>query len=360
MQSWWTYSPYYDVGIYLGGVNVSCKTNTNLIPDWVSTVTGKNQGWGLIPLWVGLQAPCNDAQSYSTFPYGDTEAHLAEDYSDGVTEATNAENKAGPLGLSRSVVYYNMENYNPNNSTCAAAVEKFLSGWVTKLKNDGYQAGVYANNAPVQQNVSNVSPQPDDVWITHFDSKATIFDPVVDDSKWPAGHRMRQYVLSNSTSRHYETFDNKQIEIDRDIEYAEVAGADGTKTYTYPDANFHELTDGADQVIPGGINNAYQGNNDNPFKFGQIAGSDYYSSTQTGSTYWWDNGSFTPINPPCGPGLNSPPPTDLSNFQVVGWNYDANYHGHGCLYNVHTGGTNTFDYTGAFVTCSPRTARNGI
>ncbi len=41
MGVWWTYSPYYDIGIYLGGVNVDCKNNTNLVSDWVSNVAGK-------------------------------------------------------------------------------------------------------------------------------------------------------------------------------------------------------------------------------------------------------------------------------------------------------------------------------
>ena len=54
MQSWLS-SPYRSVGIYIGGTARSCA-QPNLTKDWVSTITG--QGWGLLPIYVGLQAPC--------------------------------------------------------------------------------------------------------------------------------------------------------------------------------------------------------------------------------------------------------------------------------------------------------------
>ena len=54
-MSAWLASPYRSVGVYIGGVARACA-QPNLTKSWVSTVTG--QGWGLLPIYVGLQAPC--------------------------------------------------------------------------------------------------------------------------------------------------------------------------------------------------------------------------------------------------------------------------------------------------------------
>lgn len=60
MATWWASSPYFDMGIYVGGGTRSCP-QPNLISSWVKTVTG--EGWGLISLWPGPQAPCTCAPS---------------------------------------------------------------------------------------------------------------------------------------------------------------------------------------------------------------------------------------------------------------------------------------------------------
>src|SRR5919198_1248477 len=54
MQSWLA-SPYRAIGIYLGGINRACPDG-NLSASWTATVVA--QGWNLLPLYVGLQAPC--------------------------------------------------------------------------------------------------------------------------------------------------------------------------------------------------------------------------------------------------------------------------------------------------------------
>ena len=51
----WLTSPYRAVGIYIGGVNRACQDG-NLSATWVSSTLGA--GWSLLPLYVGLQAPC--------------------------------------------------------------------------------------------------------------------------------------------------------------------------------------------------------------------------------------------------------------------------------------------------------------
>lgn len=109
MSTWWTSSPYFDYGVYVGGVSTNCAAVSS---SWVNTVTG--QGWGLIPIWVGPQAPCSQfASKISTtggaYAQGQTEANAA-------TKGTKA--KMEKLGLgSGSVIYYDIENYDPT-ATC--------------------------------------------------------------------------------------------------------------------------------------------------------------------------------------------------------------------------------------------------
>ena len=43
------------VGVYIGGANQGCA-QPNLTTGWVSVTAA--QGWGILPLWVGPQAPC--------------------------------------------------------------------------------------------------------------------------------------------------------------------------------------------------------------------------------------------------------------------------------------------------------------
>ena len=51
----WTASPYRALGIYIGGVNRACGDG-NLSASWVTGAV--SAGWSLMPLYVGLQAPC--------------------------------------------------------------------------------------------------------------------------------------------------------------------------------------------------------------------------------------------------------------------------------------------------------------
>ncbi|HEY8216683.1 MAG TPA: glycoside hydrolase domain-containing protein, partial [Acidimicrobiia bacterium] len=55
-MSAWLASPFRAIGIYIGGANRGCS-QPNLTASWVATVL--NQGWKLIPIYVGLQASCS-------------------------------------------------------------------------------------------------------------------------------------------------------------------------------------------------------------------------------------------------------------------------------------------------------------
>src|SRR5690606_16742261 len=63
MDTWLTSSPFWGVGIYIGGSMASCRTTAtdpgqpHLDSTWVSRQRSK--GWRLLPIWVGPQASCH-------------------------------------------------------------------------------------------------------------------------------------------------------------------------------------------------------------------------------------------------------------------------------------------------------------
>ena len=77
MTTWWQQSPYEAVGIYIGGSSRACA-QPNLTATWVTTVV--DQGWNLIPIWVGPQAPCTNFSKRISADPGAT-------YLQGVSEA---------------------------------------------------------------------------------------------------------------------------------------------------------------------------------------------------------------------------------------------------------------------------------
>jgi len=125
MANWWAFSPYYDVGIYIGGVNRGCN-QPNLTSSWVSTV--HEQGWGFVPTWVGPQAPC--------WPYAGTKLSYDQNTAalQGINEANQAANAGASLGFTTgTIIYYDMEAYDTNNTPCRRAVDVFIRGWNYRL-----------------------------------------------------------------------------------------------------------------------------------------------------------------------------------------------------------------------------------
>ena len=176
MLTWWNDSPYFDVGIYANGAANHPHQDNLLNANWVQTV--QDYGWGLMPFWVGEQAPCTsfepalDWVPTTAANEGALEAGLA---------IASVGNESGGLGLAGTIIYFDMEPYsaqaaNPDNPSqqCGAAVTAFLSGWVGGLQSAGYYAGVYGSPADaydVSRNTfsdwTSVSPNPDDVCLAY-------------------------------------------------------------------------------------------------------------------------------------------------------------------------------------------------
>jgi hypothetical protein len=217
----WTASPYDGVGIYIGGVNRSC-TQPNLTAAWASTVSA--QGWRLIPIYIGHQAPCTGRLNAVRFTATSAAA-------DGTADAADAVAKAKALGmLPGSAIYGDMENYSTTDASCQTAVLTFVSTWTTELHRQGYLSGMYANlslGATQLSDAYNSSSyaRPDALWIARWDNNSTLTGwSGIPDSQWSNHQRGKQY-----RGDHNETYGGVTINIDSDRFDAPV----GTLGYSY-------------------------------------------------------------------------------------------------------------------------------
>jgi hypothetical protein len=210
MQVWWNSSPYYDANIYIGGVNRGCS-QSNLNSSWVNQVFA--QGWGLIPTWVGPQATCTTCTSCSVMS-----SDPATAASQGVSEANSAASAAAALGLTNTIIYYDLERYNPTTS-CQNSVRSFVNAWVQQMHAKGNLAGVYGSPQNAQDDWAGIANPPDAVWIAKWDGNASVFGLTpLSDSLWVNGQRIHQYQ-----GGHNESYGGVTFNIDNDFDDAPVA-----------------------------------------------------------------------------------------------------------------------------------------
>jgi hypothetical protein len=210
MQKWWTGSPYYGVNIYMGGISRGCA-NTGLNEFWVHTVS--QQGWELIPTWVGPQAPC------SSFRYR-MSSNATTAYQEGRREATAAVSAATSLGFAKDrVIYYDLEGYAPATVTCRTTVQSFLKGWTERLHELGAFSGVYGSAySSYMSDWASIIPSPDYVWIaswyrSYYDPNATVWGiRYLSDTLWANRQRIRQYA-----GDHVETWGGISFTIDSNV-----------------------------------------------------------------------------------------------------------------------------------------------
>ncbi len=200
----WSASPYRALGIYLGGVNRACADG-NLSASWVSSTLAS--GWSLLPLYVGLQAPCVSSEKLAKIS---TVAATAANQ--GRTAADDAIGKAGMFGLpGGSPIYFDMEGYATNDVSCTQVVQSFVTAWVTELRAQGYVAGVYGSAASTIRDIAQLgSSIPDAAWIANWNGVESVFgDSHVSDSLWANHQRIHQYK-----GGHKETWGGVAINID--------------------------------------------------------------------------------------------------------------------------------------------------
>jgi uncharacterized protein YegP (UPF0339 family) len=210
MQAWLA-SPYRSVGVYIGGVNRGCK-QPNLTSSWVTAVTG--QGWTLLPLYVGLQAPCTGCTG-SVFSTNTVTATAQ-----GKSAADDAITQMKKWGIPASrPIYYDMENYdtaaNPCAASCHAAVKAFTDGWTIALHAGGYISGVYGSTSSMIADLlawqGTTFHEPDEIWFARWNNTPTLDDSSIPADAW-SGHRVHQF-----TGGHNETYGGVTLNIDSDV-----------------------------------------------------------------------------------------------------------------------------------------------
>jgi hypothetical protein len=213
MSTWRSFSPFTSVGIYIGGINRACRNAALDTPGWVQTVVG--QGWRLMPIYVGLQAPCISFGSAQITP------DLFVAISQGQAAANDAADRALGAGLSPGApIYFDMEGYNNADTTCVVTVRAFMLGWTLQLHGRGFAAGMYSSLCSGVSDLAAVYNDPsyprlDAIWIAAWNGTPNTIgfggSCPLSDSVWPFHQRIHQYQ-----GGHDETWGGVTINIDRD------------------------------------------------------------------------------------------------------------------------------------------------
>ncbi|WP_432042590.1 glycoside hydrolase domain-containing protein [Streptomyces cadmiisoli] len=207
MNAWKSSSPYGAVGVYISGSFRGCS-QPNLTASWVTNQT--NNGWRLIPIDVGRQAPCTN---YSLKMSSDP----ATAKSQGVTAAAGAITAASNLGIpAGSAIYSDIEAYT-STASCKAAVLSYLAGWTERLHSSGYVSGFYSSaasgirDAAAEYNNSAYT-RVDHIFYAWWNGAAdTNTGSYVPSSYWSGHQRIHQYVGEVT-----ESYGGYSINIDRD------------------------------------------------------------------------------------------------------------------------------------------------
>lgn len=209
---WKAQSPYRAVNLYIGGISRACD-NAPLTAEFIAQL--RQQGWGLIPTWVGLQARCtNFKYRMSKYP--------PKAYQEGRNEAEMATLAAQQLGLTNaagngSVIYYDLEHYDINNQECNEAARAFINGWVERMSELGMIGGVYSSGRPLSQ-FADLPHPPAVIWAAHwiypaYNPEATVWNvSSLSNDLWNNQQRLRQYA-----GGHPETWGEVTLTIDSNV-----------------------------------------------------------------------------------------------------------------------------------------------
>jgi hypothetical protein len=217
MSAFWTNTPFYYVGVYIGGSTRLCSPNPQLTASWVSTLD--TQGWNFILIWAGPQPPCGSI--------GGISMNLATADAQGRQEATSAKNAAAALGFTAgTVIYDDLEGYGAgSNPPCDDAVHTFLNAWDVQLKEGyGINPGIYGSSiSSGVQSWAYLANPPWDVWMANYSTPMSVWHiPGVSDDSWtilPPYGRIHQFQ-----NTHNETWNGVTLSIDGDCARGHLAG----------------------------------------------------------------------------------------------------------------------------------------
>jgi len=316
MKAWWASSPYYDVGIYALG-SPSGPVNPKLNSTWVDKVVG--YGWGIIPIWSGLQAPCA-CHNPASGPHKDDKYpncrlfanvfSFAPDTAEfqGEEQAKEAYNSVTSLGLDGSIIYVDIENFAA--AECGGSASAYVAGWneMMHLLGGAGSARVYggiwdANNLQYA----------DDGYISRSDHRVTVWglnhstsSALTDTLAWTNKQRIHQYLIDVN-----EKWGGQTLHIDNDLVDATVVQSSGVKDMTPTSyTKVKGLPANAGLV---GLNHGV--NNSSGLHLGELIGdSESTPGSPMGFTYL--NGNIVSM------GANIP--VAINNLgQIIGYNWDT-------------------------------------
>jgi len=218
----WKKSSYRAVGIYIGGMNRACGWG-NLSASWVRTVA--KAGWRMQPIYVGRQPSCTHQRGMA-----DISSTIATAKSQGRAAATDAVKQAKLLGfVPGSVIFNDIEGYDPRKTTCSNATMAFLDAWTRLLHDVGFSSGVYSSASGAitdmaRDYTSSTWASPDVVWTSRWDGVASTSEKALTSTQWASKQRAKQY-----RGDHKETWGGVRINIDTN--YLDTSL--GSATYRY-------------------------------------------------------------------------------------------------------------------------------
>lgn len=204
MNAWLESSPFLAVGIYISGNSRACRSQPNLTPGWVSRQLTK--GWRLLPITLGPQADCLDRfpryrDDPTIIPAPGRHHRYSKARRQGIAEAKKTVAEATRLGIvAGSTLWYDLEGFNANNTTCRESAMWFLHGWTRQLHVSGYVSGLYSSvgsgikmfdEARVER--PGVFTLPDRIWLARWDGVANTSSDYIRDDGWRPGGRVKQY-----------------------------------------------------------------------------------------------------------------------------------------------------------------------
>jgi hypothetical protein len=213
MRAW--RAKFSATAIYIGGQMMACGYG-NLSADWIQQAEA--MGWSLLPIYVGLQAPCG------SFSGKISRKHAA---AQGTAAAKRAVADAQALGLGKgSPIYYDMEAYKDSKRRCVRAVLTFLDAWTRRLRARGYVSGVYSSAAAAITDLQSRTriaghrlAKPRAIWYALWDRDANLSgQPYVTGAVWPMSARSKQYA-----GPHVVKVGGIKLDIDSDVVNGPVA-----------------------------------------------------------------------------------------------------------------------------------------
>ncbi|MFE0764786.1 glycoside hydrolase domain-containing protein [Streptomyces smyrnaeus] len=218
MRAWHGTSPFGAVGVYIGGRGRACPKQKHLSPDWVRSVD--QQGWKLLPIYVGSQSPCVIAKNKRK-----VRMSSKDPYGQGKREGLDAVRQAQHLGMGKSsAVYLDMEAYRYKRKSCADTTLRFIQGWNSAVRAQGYVAGYYSSaNYGIahleKARAAGARGLPTAVWFARWRTR-----PSVDGEKnlhpraWQPHRRIHQH-----TGNVKRTYGGHTVHIDQNLVDAPVA-----------------------------------------------------------------------------------------------------------------------------------------